>query len=182
MFLHRVGQRGAGFDVGARLEDDGREVLVFLLIPEDVQALHERQASVDHHGKLPREHRQVLGWRGFGPRLPRRGVGLGRRGCDLGDENLFAAQRVDDGVDGVADAFTVDDFSATCAPGKCKSSASLFYLWIGRAPAAPALASPAPATTPTPRLIMSCSSSRFDDAVIAVSIVISRLKYSDAID
>ena len=41
---------------------------------------------------------------------------------------------------------------------------------------------PAPATTPTPRLIMSCSSSRFDDADSADSIVISFRWYSVASD
>jgi hypothetical protein len=50
-------------DVAACLEDDGREILVLLLAAEDVQALHERQAGVDHHGELPREDGQALGRR-----------------------------------------------------------------------------------------------------------------------
>ena len=49
---------------------------------------------------------------------------------------------------------------------------TFYYLLTGRA--TPGRPSPAPATTPTPRLIRSCSSSRFDDAMNAVSIEISR--------
>ena len=41
-------------------DDDGGEVLVLFLPAENVEALHERQAGVDHHGELAREHGQVL--------------------------------------------------------------------------------------------------------------------------
>ena len=42
------------FDVAPGLQDDAREVLVFLLVAQDVEALHERQAGVDHHRELAR--------------------------------------------------------------------------------------------------------------------------------
>ena len=57
----RVGQRRAGLDVGARLQDDRGEIRVFFLRAEDVEALNERQARVDHHRKLTGEHGEVLG-------------------------------------------------------------------------------------------------------------------------
>src|SRR5687767_14644596 len=33
-----------------------------LLASEDLEALHERQTSVHHHGQLSCEHRQAQGW------------------------------------------------------------------------------------------------------------------------
>ena len=61
MLAHRIGERRARLDVGARLQDHGREVLVLFLRAENVEALDERQAGVDHHGELAREDGQVLG-------------------------------------------------------------------------------------------------------------------------
>ncbi len=58
---HGVGQGRPALDVLARLEDGGREPLVRLLLAQDVEALDQRQAGVDHHRELPGEDRQVLG-------------------------------------------------------------------------------------------------------------------------
>ena len=41
-------------------ENHLREVLVLLLVAENVEALHQRQAGVDHHRELAREDREVL--------------------------------------------------------------------------------------------------------------------------
>ena len=60
VLLHRVGERGAGFDVLAHLQDHRREALVRLLLAEDVEALHQRQPGVDHDRELAGEDRQVL--------------------------------------------------------------------------------------------------------------------------
>ena len=61
VLAHRVGERGARLDVGARLQNDGREVLVLFLRAENVEALDERQAGVDHHRELAGEDGEVLG-------------------------------------------------------------------------------------------------------------------------
>ena len=128
VLLHGVGQRRAAFDVRPGREDRLGEVLVFLLAAQNLEALHERQAGVDHDGELADEDRQVLridllaelallGWRG-GRLL------LGRR--DARDEHLLAAQRRDDGIGVVGDALAVDGFSAACAAriSKCRHNLS----------------------------------------------------------
>ena len=69
--LHRLGQRHAAFDVGAGLQNDLREVLVLLLVAENVEALHERQAGVDHDRELPREDGEVLRRHALGLELAR---------------------------------------------------------------------------------------------------------------
>ena len=104
--LHRVGQRRAAFDVGARLQDDLREVLVLFLVAENVETLHERQAGVDHHRELAREDRQVLRRHALGLELARlrRRARLGLRRLDPRDLDLLAPQRGDDRVHRVADA------------------------------------------------------------------------------
>ena len=120
MLLHRVGQRRAAFDVGPGLQDHRREILVVFLVAEDVETLHERQAGVDHHRELPREHREVLGRRGFGLGFLRGRGGLGLRGANLGDEDLLAAERRDHGVHGVADPLAADRLTAAGASRECK--------------------------------------------------------------
>ena len=133
MLLHRVGQRRAAFDVGARGQDRLREVLVFLLGAQNLEALHERQARVDHDGELPHEDRQVLRIDLLAEFALLR---HGRGGCarfllrrrDAGDENLLAAERRDGGVRVVCDALAGDVFSTACAAriGKCRHNSSLF--------------------------------------------------------
>ena len=60
MLAHRIGERGARLDVGARLQNDGREVLVLFLGAQNVEALDERKARVDHDGELTGEDGEVL--------------------------------------------------------------------------------------------------------------------------
>ena len=124
---HGVSERLSAFDVGSRLEDHGREVLVLLLAAENVEALHERQPRVDHHRELPDEHRQVLG-RDLLPELPRlRGL-LGRRlGLRLGrrdprHHDLLAPKGRDGSVHRVGRAFTAHRLSSASASriGKCR--------------------------------------------------------------
>ena len=125
MLLHRVGERRAAFDVRAGRENRLGEVLVFFLVAENLEALHERQARVDHDGELADEHRQVL-------RIDLLAeLALLRRGCarrfllrrrDARDEHLLAPQRRDGGVGVVGDALAADVFSAARAAriGKCR--------------------------------------------------------------
>ena len=88
--LHRLGQGHARLDVGSHAVDDLGELLVLLLIREDLEALHERQASVEHDGELPGEDRDVL------DRDPHRQVwqegNLLALLLEIGDLNLLAAQ------------------------------------------------------------------------------------------
>ena len=194
MLLHRIRQRGAAFDVGPSRENDRCEVLVFFLRSEDLETLNERQAGVDHDRELAREDRQVLRADAFARWLG----GLGRRflqRADLRDEDLLAAQGGNRPVHRFGDALASD---------RAAPAVSVRYMQMWPLPATPPLPqkglktrlycqllpptttarrvfrlfpceSPAPATTPTPRLIRSCSSSRFDDAISAVSSVISSL-------
>src|SRR5581483_5554157 len=118
-------------------------------------------------------------------------LGLGRR--DPRDLDLLAAQRGDGGVHRIGDAFPADGLAGAGPSGvsECRhktvlsrqsSVVSPQRATGGRAVGAPGRPSPAPATTPTPRLIMSCSSSRFEEADIAVSSVIVRFMYRLASD
>ena len=121
MLAHRVGQRGALFDRGSRLVDDLGEILVFFLTAENVEALHERQPGVDHHGELAGEHRQVLGPdRSCFPALLRLvGFGLDRR--DLGDEDAVASQCRHRGIHRLGDPLAVDGLSPSRSTRICKS-------------------------------------------------------------
>ena len=116
MLAHRVGERRARLDVGPRRQDDGGEVLVLFLAAENVEALHERQAGVDHHGELAGEDGQVLGGDLLAD-LAALGVllglvvflGLGRR--DPRDQDLLAPQRGDRRVHRVGDPLAADRLS-----------------------------------------------------------------------
>ena len=159
-----------------------REVLVLFLRAEDLETLHERQAGVDHHRELAREDGEVLGGDGLGRELLRRRLGgllLDR--VDLRDEDLLAPQRRDRGVHRVRQRSPVTVCPARVRPLYANVAiVVLTHLPAGRscrlptarppaARGAPARPRPAPATTPTPRLIMSCSSSRFEDGAQRVS-------------
>ena len=61
VLLHRRGESGAAFDGSAHAVQNLLEDFVLLLPRENLEALHERQAGVDHHRKLPGENRQLLG-------------------------------------------------------------------------------------------------------------------------
>ncbi len=169
------------------------EVLVLFLGAENLEALHQRQAGVDHHRELPREHREVLR-RDLLPELPGLRLGRGGRRLLLGrgnprDENLLTPERGDGRVHRVGTALTADRLSRPRPSRVCESrhvlpqnQNSQFQIpnskfqdfttagrgTPGRGPI------PAPGTTPAPRLIMSWSSSFNDDAASAVSSVISR--------
>jgi hypothetical protein len=60
VLTHRVGEAGTALDVHPRLLQDLAEGLVLLLAAQDLEALHERQARVDHHRELASEDREVL--------------------------------------------------------------------------------------------------------------------------
>ena len=109
MLLHRVGERRAALDVAARREDDRGEVLVLFLRAEDLEALHQRQAGVDHHRELAREDGQVLGVDALGFASARLGAAaFSLTGLILRDEHLLAAQRGDGGIHRVGDALAGD--------------------------------------------------------------------------
>ena len=61
VLAHGVGEAGAALDVHPGLLQDLREGLVLLLAAQDLEALHERQAGVDHDRELAGEDREVLG-------------------------------------------------------------------------------------------------------------------------
>ena len=185
MLLHRIRQRRAAFDVAASRENDLREVLVLFLRAEDLETLHERQAGVDHDRELAREDRQVLRVRPFCADLAWRPWRRFLDRVDLRDEDLLAAQRGDRRVHRFGDALAGDVLPGRVRPlyanvaiylllHHFREGSRLAHAALPRhRPAGSGRPRPAPATTPTPRLIMSCSSSRFDDAIIAVSSVIS---------
>ena len=186
--LHRVGERRARLDVGPRLQDDRGEVLVLLLRAEDVEALHERQAGVDHDRELAGEDRQVLRPTTFLPILPAFAFGrrvrlrLGRR--DPRDHDLLAPQRRDRGVHRVGDALAADRLSGARPSRICKCRHELHSLHACVATGRPAAARPSRrGRVPMPgagddadaavdhvlQLVL-----QFDDALSAVSSVISR--------
>src|SRR5262249_30189256 len=61
VLLQRLGERDAAFDVLLDGSDDVAEKLVLGLLAQDVEALDDRQAGVDHGGELPCEDHDVLG-------------------------------------------------------------------------------------------------------------------------
>src|ERR1051326_5038589 len=61
VLLERLGERTAAFDVLFDGPDDVAEKLVLGLLAQDVEALYDRQAGVDHGGELPRKDHDVLG-------------------------------------------------------------------------------------------------------------------------
>ena len=60
VLAHRLGEGRARLDVLAHGEDDLLEESAVLLAAEDLEALHERQAGVDHDRELAREDREAL--------------------------------------------------------------------------------------------------------------------------
>ena len=62
MLAHRVREVRARFDVLPDLDQRALEDFVLLLRREDLQALHEGQAGVDHDRELTREDRHHLRW------------------------------------------------------------------------------------------------------------------------
>ena len=62
MLAHRVREVRARFDVLPDLDQRALEDFVLLLRCEDLQALHEGQAGVDHDRELTREDRHHLRW------------------------------------------------------------------------------------------------------------------------
>src|SRR5207253_1469829 len=62
MAAHRVGQRLPRFDVVQNVADDLLQHLVFALLRQNVERLHERQTGVDHGGELTRENNDVARW------------------------------------------------------------------------------------------------------------------------
>ena len=91
VLLHGGGERRAALDRGAGAVQNLLEGFVLLLARKNLQALHQRQAGVDHHRELAREDGQLLG----------RDAAAAKRGDveflplfgQLADVDLFAAQR-----------------------------------------------------------------------------------------
>src|SRR5688572_11756907 len=114
---HRRRERRTFFDVLAHLQQNLLKVFVVLLLGQDLETLNERETGVDHHRKLPREHRQVL-------RL------YFLAAADLGNSDfaslffdgrqrhLFAAQDLSQGFAIVGNAFADDDFVQSVASFK----------------------------------------------------------------
>jgi hypothetical protein len=57
---HGIGQRGATFDRGPHPEQGFLKGGVLLVGAQNLQALHQRQAGVNHDGELAEEHRHFL--------------------------------------------------------------------------------------------------------------------------
>ena len=94
VLAHGVGQAGAALHVHAGLLQDLGEGLVVLLAAQDLQALHEGQAGVDHDGELAGEDGEILG----GDAAAQLGQGdLLALLLDRGDEDLLAAEQGHDG-------------------------------------------------------------------------------------
>src|SRR5208337_3610656 len=60
VLAHGIGQRRATFDGGPDTEQGFLKAGVLLVGAENLQALHQRQASVNHDGELAEEHGNVL--------------------------------------------------------------------------------------------------------------------------
>ena len=128
---HRVGERRAAFNGAPRLQNDFREILVFFLVAQNVETLHERQARVDHDGELPREHGEVLRGNGLVGLAAARLLDFSLRGLffgrlDLGDLHLLAPQRGDRGIHRVGDALARDCLAGArpSRVGKCGHSSA----------------------------------------------------------
>ena len=164
VLAHRVGERGARLDVGAGLQNDGREVLVLFLAAENVEALDERQAGVDHHGELTGEDGEVLRadlLAGLARLLLRGRVLLGLGGRDPRHHDLIAPERGDGGVHRVRRPLAVDGLPCARASGVCECRHTAYPLTLssgasGSRPLLTPLASnlrltvPAPAAAPSP--------------------------------
>jgi hypothetical protein len=119
MLAHALGQRHAALDVLTNLENGRREPLVRLLPPEDVEALHQGQARVDHHAELPREDRETLGRHlAAGPGHGAPGLGLDR--IDPRNQDLLAAQRRDSGLDRIGLPLAADVLACACPSRECE--------------------------------------------------------------
>jgi hypothetical protein len=79
---------------------------VLFLVAQDVETLDQRQARIDHHRELAREHGQVLRRHALRLELARlrNRAGLRLRRLDASDLDLLAAQRRHHGVHGVANS------------------------------------------------------------------------------
>src|SRR5260370_25456526 len=60
MIPQGIGEGGAGFDLGLDWENNLLECRVVELGSENVEALHQRQARVDHRCELTGENQQIL--------------------------------------------------------------------------------------------------------------------------
>src|SRR5262249_48057243 len=102
------------------------------------------------------------------------------RGIDPRDDDLFAPERCDRGIEGLGHPLSghVLSGSRPSAVGKCRHGPLPLIRYRatgGRfGSPAPGRCMPAPATTPDPRAIICSSSSFSDDALIADSSVIWR--------
>src|SRR5204862_4716320 len=110
----------AALDVAARGEDDAGEVLVLLLGAEDLEALDEGQARVDHHRELPREDGEVLRIdRSRAPLAGRLRGGLLLHGVDLRDEDLLTPERLHRRVNGLGNVLAGDRLPGACSSAVC---------------------------------------------------------------
>src|SRR5207244_5457099 len=60
MFAHGIGEGRTAFNVLPYLQQNFLEDLVFCLGSKDLDALHQRQAGINHDRKLPREDRELF--------------------------------------------------------------------------------------------------------------------------
>src|SRR5437660_160485 len=106
---HRCRQSRTLFDVLSDLHQNLLKVLIVLLLRENLEALNQRQTSIDHYRELPREDRKILGLDLFSatdlrdPDL----ASLLLNGCE---RDLLASQDLSQSFAIVRDAFADDDF------------------------------------------------------------------------
>ena len=62
MFEKRLGKSRTPFNVTSHFLDDFLEGRVLLLVAENLQALNQRQARINHRRELPREDDEILGY------------------------------------------------------------------------------------------------------------------------
>ena len=93
-----------------------------ILAAQDVEALDERQAGVDHHRELACEHCQVLHLHllAQAPYLLRAGLRLYLRRLDPGDDDALTPERGDGRFHGLGDALASDVFTRSGPTGICK--------------------------------------------------------------
>ena len=93
VLAHGGGQRRSAFHRRARRGQHFLKDFVFLLPGQNLQALHQGQSSIDHHGELAREDGQFLGIDASAERRQVKFLALLRH---LGDVDLLALETVDE--------------------------------------------------------------------------------------
>lgn len=110
---HRGGESGAFLDVLPGLRQDAGEVFVLLLLREDFETLHERQAGVNHHRELAREDGEVFGLDLLALAGDLRHGDLAPLLLDGGEHHLLAPEQLAQNVAAVRGALADDHLAET---------------------------------------------------------------------